>query len=409
MERLAGQRILLGITGGIAAYKCAEFVRLLRAEGAEVRVVMTAGACEFIAPLTLQALSGERVRTDLLDTDAEAAMGHIELARWADHVVVAPATADTLARLAQGRADDLLATVCLATAAPIAVAPAMNRVMWDHPATRANIATLEDRGTAILGPEQGDQACGETGAGRMREPAMLVEDLVGLLTGSGPLAGVRVVITAGPTREPLDPVRYLSNYSSGRMGFAIAAAAARAGADVTLVAGPVDRPSPPGVERVDIESAREMLAAVEARISGSELFIATAAVADYRPVEHAADKIKKTDEGERALRLTRNPDILATIAARADAPLTVGFAAETGDVVAYARSKREAKGVDLICANTVGHGRGFGDVASTLTVVSAGGERTLGPARKDALARELIALLTDELDARCRPAERLKQ
>lgn len=393
MSALAGRNVLLGVTGGIAAYKAAELTRALRAAGAAVRVVMTASAQDFIGPLTLQALSGERVRSELLDSEAEAAMGHIELARWADVVLIAPASADTMARLAHGHADDLLTTVCLATEAPLVLAPAMNRVMWAHAATRANAAVLAERGATILGPDSGDQACGETGSGRMREPTDLVADLAALWGGDRSLAGDRVLITAGPTREAIDPVRYLSNHSSGRMGFAIAAAAARAGARVTLVAGPVERPTPPGVERVDVTSAADMLAAVEERVAAATIFIATAAVADYRPLTVAADKIKKEGHSEADIRLTANPDILARVAARPDAPLTVGFAAETRDAATHARAKRRDKGVDLICANTVGGGAGFGDVDSELAVFWDGGEQRLGPAPKESLARELVALV----------------
>lgn len=407
MSKLTGQKILLGVTGGIAAYKAAELVRLLTTAGAHVRVVMTRSACDFIGPLTLQALSGERVRTDLLDPEAEAAMGHIELARWADLVLVAPASADSIARLAQGRADDLLATVCLATEAPLVVAPAMNRVMWAHAATRDNVACLRARGVEILGPDQGDQACGEVGAGRMREPADLVAGLARIHRASQALAGVNLVITAGPTREALDPVRYLSNHSSGRMGFAIAGAAARAGARVTLIAGPVTRPTPTGVERIDVDSAAQMLAAVEAHMGDCRLFIATAAVADYRPATTAEHKIKKDDDGatERALRLVRNPDILATVAARTDGPYTVGFAAETHDVTAYAQAKRRRKGVDMICANTVGEGVGFGDVDSSLHVFWDAGEKVLGPGAKEDLARDLVALVATGLGPRAAHVE----
>jgi len=396
MSELADRRILLGVTGGIAAYKAAELVRQLRAEGAEVRVVMTRAACDFIAPLTLQAVSGERVRTELLDPDAEAAMGHIELARWAELILIAPAAADTMARLAHGHADDLLATVCLASEAPVAVAPAMNRQMWAHPATRANAAMLAERGVELLGPAMGDQACGETGAGRMREPAELVGDCRGLL-GTRALAGRRVLITAGPTREALDPVRFIANHSTGRMGFAIARAAVRAGARVTLVTGPVEQPTPAGCERVDVEDARAMLAAVEARIDDCDIFVATAAVADYRPAELAASKIKKTGARARmTLELERNPDILASVGARRCRPFVVGFAAETDHLAENARAKREAKGADLICANEVGAGRGFGDVDSALRVFGPVGEVRIGPGPKTALAAELVELIGRE-------------
>ena len=394
MSQLAGRRILLGITGGIAAYKSAELTRLLTGAGAQVRVVMTRAAQDFVGALTFQALSGERVHTDLLDADAEAAMGHIELARWADAVLIAPASADSLARLAHGRADDLLTTLCLATEAPLAVAPAMNRVMWSHAATRANVECLQERGVAVLGPDSGDQACGEVGAGRMSEPARLLEDLADLL-GPRCLAGQRVLVTAGPTREALDPVRYLSNRSSGRMGYAIAAAAARAGATVTLVSGPVTRATPVGAERIDVETACEMESAVQARLDDCDLFIATAAVTDYRPTEAAAQKMKKGDESGRTLALTHNPDILAGVCARQPRPYCVGFAAETEALADHAQVKRRRKGADLICANAVGNGAGFGDVDTTLELFWEGGAQTLGPAAKETLARELVALLAE--------------
>lgn len=399
MSTLADRRILLGVTGGIAAYKAAELTRLLVRAGAHVRVIMTRAAQDFVAPLTFQALSGERVRTDLLDADAEAAMGHIELARWADAVLVAPASADTVARLAQGRADDLLGALCLATEAPVALAPAMNRVMWAHAATAANVRTLTARGVTLLGPEHGELAEREHGEGRMREPADLVADLEALL-GPRVLDGLRVLMTAGPTREPLDPVRYLSNHSSGRMGFAVAEAGARAGAAVTLVAGPVARPTPPGVERIDVESAREMEAAVMARVEQTDLFVATAAVSDYRPADVSEQKVKKGDESGRTLGLARNPDILAAVCARWPRPFAVGFAAETEALAEHAQAKRQAKGADVICANDVGGGRGFGDVESTLEVLWEGGSRRLGPAPKTGLARELVVVLAERYAAR---------
>ncbi|MEX0606398.1 MAG: bifunctional phosphopantothenoylcysteine decarboxylase/phosphopantothenate--cysteine ligase CoaBC, partial [Halofilum sp. (in: g-proteobacteria)] len=357
-----------------------------------VRVVMTRAAQDFVGPLTFQALTGERVRTDLLDTEAEAAMGHIELARWAELVLVAPASADTLARLAGGRADDLLATICLATQAPLAVAPAMNRVMWANAAAQANVETLGSRGITVLEPGTGEQACGEVGAGRMQEPVDLVT-AAEVLLGPRLLDGVRTVITAGPTREALDPVRYLSNHSSGRMGFAIADAAARAGAEVTLIAGPVAHATPAGVTRIDVESAQQMHTAVMDRVAVCDLFIATAAVSDYRPVDSAPSKIKKDGAGGRSLALTTNPDILAEVCARQPRPFTVAFAAETDAVAEHAREKRQKKGADMICANAVGHDRGFGDVETALQVFWDEGERELGPGRKGALARELIELI----------------
>ncbi|MDZ7787730.1 MAG: bifunctional phosphopantothenoylcysteine decarboxylase/phosphopantothenate--cysteine ligase CoaBC [Halofilum sp. (in: g-proteobacteria)] len=396
MSGLAERRILLGVTGGIAAYKAAEFTRLLTGAGAQVRVVMTRAAQDFVGALTFQALSGEKVHTDLLDPDAEAAMGHIELARWADLIVIAPASADCIARMAHGHADDLLTTICLATESPVAIAPAMNQAMWAHRATADNVETLRTRGVAILGPASGDQACGETGSGRMREPSELLEDCVELL-GPRVLAGQHVLVTAGPTREALDPVRYLSNHSSGRMGYAIAASAARAGARVTLVSGPVQRPTPAGVERIDVESAREMQTAVDARIDAADIFIATAAVADYRPAEVAERKIKKGDEDGRTLALARNPDILADACARSPRPYCVGFAAETDAVADNAQAKRQRKGADLICANTVGAGVGFGDVDSTLELFDDRGSVRLGPADKETLARELIAAIAERL------------
>lgn len=398
MSGLAERRILLGVTGGIAAYKAAEFTRLLTKAGAQVRVVMTRAAQDFVGPLTFQALSGEKVHTDLLDPDAEAAMGHIELARWADLVVIAPASADCIARLAHGHADDLLTTICLATESPLAVAPAMNQAMWAHPATTANVECLRTRGVTILGPASGDQACGETGSGRMREPAALLGDCTELL-GPRVLAGRHVLITAGPTREALDPVRYLSNHSSGRMGYAVAASAARAGARVTLVSGPVQRPAPAGVERIDVDSAREMQSAVENHIDAADIFIATAAVADYRPAEVAQRKIKKGDEDGRTLALARNPDILAEACARSPRPYCVGFAAETDGVAENAETKRRGKGADLICANAVGAGIGFGDVDSTLELFDDRGSVRLGPADKETLARELIAAIAERLRA----------
>jgi phosphopantothenoylcysteine decarboxylase/phosphopantothenate--cysteine ligase len=391
MSTLTGKHILLGVTGGIAAYKSAELVRRLREQGALVRVVMTAAATRFITPLTLQALSGHAVHTDLLDPAAEAAMGHIELARWADVLLVAPATADFLARLAQGRANDLLAAVCLACQAPLAVAPAMNRAMWQNAATRDNLLLLRGRGIRVFGPAQGSQACGESGPGRLLEPGELAEELAGLFQ-TGTLAGCRVLLTAGPTREAIDPVRYVSNRSSGRMGYAVAAAAVEAGATVTLVSGPVSLPCPERVERISVETAQEMLDAVMERITGADLFIAVAAVADYRPREVAAGKIKKSAP-EMTLVLERNPDILATVAAVPGGPFTVGFAAETGDVEAHAAEKRRIKGLDMIAANAVGAGSGFEVEDNALHVLWEGGGVLLGRARKDRLARQLLEVI----------------
>src|SRR5580658_4367605 len=322
-----GKRILLGVTGGIAAYKSADLVRRLMDRGAEVQVVMTAGARQFVTPTTFQALSGKPVRTDLWDPAAEAAMGHIELARWAELVLIAPASAGFIARLATGQADDLLTTLCLATEAPVAIAPAMNRVMWAHAATRANVALLQQRGVSMIGPAEGEQACGETGIGRMDEPNEIISKVLGLLRPGGPLVGRRVLITAGPTRECIDPVRFISNRSSGKMGFAVAHAAREAGAEVILVSGPVTLPTPPGVRRVEVESAADMLAAVLCEVDAADIFISTAAVADYRPTVTYEQKIKKTSD-HMDLSMERTADVVGTVAARAQRPFVVGFAAE---------------------------------------------------------------------------------
>lgn len=394
---MAAKRILLGITGGIAAYKSAELVRLLKKAGLEVRVVMTRGAEAFVTPLTFQALSGEPVRTSLLDPEAEAGMGHIELAKWADQVVVAPASADFLARLAQGMADDLLTTVCCATEAPIAVAPAMNQAMWKNVRTQRNLALLaEDPQIDIWGPDQGEQACGDTGPGRMLEPGALASRILVGGTGIGTLAGKRVVITAGPTREPIDPVRYISNHSSGKMGYALARAAADAGAQVVLVSGPVNLPVPEGVAIRPVVTAQDMLHGAELAVSeGCDIFIATAAVADYRPAACAGDKIKKTDEAM-TLSLVRNPDTLATIAARKNPPFTVGFAAETTDVARYASDKMQRKKLNMIVANDVSvPGLGFNSDQNAVTVFWPSGEQAIGPDSKQAIADTLVALIAE--------------
>ncbi len=391
MNTLSGKHILLGVTGGIAAYKSAELIRQLRAEGATVRVVMTAGAQQFITPLTLQALSGNPVHTDLLDRSAEAAMGHIALARWADAVLVAPATADFMARLEQGRADDLLCAVTLACEAPVALAPAMNRAMWDNPATQKNVQALQARGMHRFGPALGEQACGEVGPGRMLEPDELVTALASLFE-TGILSGYRVLVTAGPTREAIDPVRYISNHSSGRMGFAVARAASEAGAEVLLVSGPVSLETPPHVLRINVVSAQDMQDAVLARIGGCDIFIAVAAVADYRPEAVAAQKLKK-DAQQVTLTLTRNPDILATVTALANAPFSVGFAAETEQLEMHAQAKRVAKSLDMIAANRVGDGVGFDAEENALQVFWDGGSQLLAQTGKMKLARQLVALV----------------
>ena len=387
------RRVLLGVTGGIAAYKAAELVRLLREQDAEVQVVMTAGAAEFVTALTFQALSGRPVRTELWDEAAEAAMGHIELARWAELVLVAPATADFLARLAHGRADDLLSTLCLATTAPVWVAPAMNHRMWLHPATQANAQTLAARGVRILGPACGAQACGETGPGRLLEPEEIAAAVYADARG-GALAGKHVVITAGPTREAVDPVRFISNRSSGKMGFAIAAAARDAGARVTLIAGPVNVSTPYGVTRHDVESAAEMYEQVHRVIAGADIYIGAAAVADYRPVTCAERKIKKTADCLE-IALTRAPDILASVAALHPRPFVVGFAAETNDVERHARDKLARKNLDLIAANDVSEGRVFDRDDNALLVLWTGGRRELQQKNKGELAHELVALIAE--------------
>ncbi len=393
-----GKRILLGVTGGIAAYKSAELVRRLRERGADVQVVMTAAAREFVSALVFQALSGRTVRTDLWDSAAEAAMGHIELARWAELVLVAPATADFLARLAGGRADDLLATLCLATTAPIAVAPAMNRHMWANPATVANVERLRQRGVHILGPGEGEQACGEVGEGRMLEPDELADRLLDLLPGSGPLRGRRVLITAGPTRERIDPVRFISNRSSGKMGFAVAQAAREAGADVVLVSGPVALATPPGVRRVDVESAEAMLAVVQREVEQADIFVSTAAVADYRPARPAEQKIKKHSE-RLQLDMERTVDVLASVAARPHRPFVVGFAAETESVEQNARAKLLKKNLDMIAANEVGHTKGFDCEDNHLIVLWRAARRDLGSGPKLQLARELVRLIAESYEA----------
>jgi len=385
---LANLRILLGVSGGIAAYKSAELVRRLRDAGAEVRVVLTENAARFVSPLTFQALSGQPVRSGLWDEAAEAAMGHIELARWAQRILIAPASADLIARLAHGFADDLLTTLCLASAAPLALAPAMNQQMWAHAATQANVATLRERGIDLLGPAAGSQACGEFGAGRLLEADSIVAEIAAL-HGPKILSGARVLVSAGPTYEDIDPVRFIGNRSSGRMGFAVARAAVEQGARVQLVAGPVHLPTPAGVERTDVRSARDMRTAVLRQIPQSDIFISAAAVGDYRPGEVAAHKLKKRG-ADLTLTLNENPDILAEIAALPKRPLLVGFAAETENDEAYARAKLTRKKLDLIAANLVGADLGFDCSDNALTLFWAGGSEDLGRADKPVLARRLI-------------------
>src|SRR5512137_600780 len=397
----APTRVLLGVTGGIAAYKSAEIVRRLRERGAEVQVVMSAGAQRFITPLTFQALSGRPVRSDLWDEAAEAAMGHIELARWADRILVAPATAGFIARLAHGLADDLLTTLCLATDAPLSIAPAMNRLMWANAATQANVELIRSRGVTILGPGVGDQACGETGPGRMLEPGELVEAVLAVAPSraasaatTGALAGRKVLVTAGPTRERIAPVRFITNRSSGKMGYAVAEAARDAGAEVVLVSGPVNLPTPAGVRRVDVETAEQMMDAVREHLPGTDIFIAAAAVSDYRPVQAAVEKIKKTSDSL-MLALSRTTDILASVAASPSRPFVVGFAAETQNVERNALAKLEGKRLDMIAANQVGEGLAFDCDDNALTLYWPGGKRELGRACKSRLAAQLVGVIAE--------------
>lgn len=388
---LASVRVLLGVSGGIAAYKAAELVRRLREAGAQVRVVLTENAARFVTPLTFQALSGQPVRTSLWDESAEAAMGHLELAHWAQRIVIAPASADLIARLAHGHADDLLTTLCLASDAPLAIAPAMNVRMWAHAATQANVATLRARGAVVLGPADGPMAENASGPGRLLEPQRIVAELAAL-HAPGPLAGTRWLVSAGPTFEDIDPVRFIGNRSSGRMGFAIAAAVREAGAAVTLVAGPVALPTPPGVARVDVRSAREMREAVLAHAGESDVFVSAAAVGDFRPQAVAPRKLKKADGSSGLeLSLVQNPDILAEVAALPRRPFVVGFAAETDEVETYARAKLERKKLDLIAANRVGEGLGFERDDNALLLLWPGGREELAQADKRDLAHALVA------------------
>lgn len=390
---MASPRILLGVTGGIAAYKSPDLVRRLAERGAQVQVVMTAGAREFVTPLTFQAVSGRAVRSDAFDVEAEQGMSHIELARWADLVVIAPATANFLAQLAHGAADDLLSTLCLATSAPVAVAPAMNRQMWANAAVQANVTTLRGRGIQVLGPGTGSQACGEVGEGRMLEPAQIAEAVWALLPVNGPLSGRRVLITAGPTRERIDPVRFISNRSSGKMGYAVATAMRELGAEVTLVSGPVNLPTPAGVKRIDVESAEQMYQAVMGEVGRADIFVGTAAVADYRPANPASCKIKKQSD-TLDLCMERTVDILASVAALPKRPFVVGFAAETNDVEAHARTKLERKNLDLIAANEVGDTKVFEQDDNALVLLwRDGGRHELGAGPKTELARALARFI----------------
>jgi len=395
LSNLRGRRILLGVTGGIAAYKAADLCRRLGEVGATVQVVMTEGAEHFVGAATFQALTGQAVRQSLWDAAAEAAMGHIELARWADLILIAPCSANAMAKLACGLADDLLTTLCLATDRPLAIAPAMNRLMWANPATQANLATLRARGVHVLGPGSGFQACGEVGAGRMREPLELRSDIATLLQSSGqPLAGLRAVITAGPTREPLDPVRFITNRSSGKQGYAIAQALRELGAEVTLISGPTALEPVPGVRMVAIETAEELLTACRAFVGNAQLFVAAAAVADYRAASIARHKIKKND-ARLSVALERTQDVLATIRAENPDLFVVGFAAETQELEKHARDKLQRKQLDMIAANQVGDGLAFDRDDNELHVYWADGGTGLARASKLDLARALGQLIAE--------------
>ncbi len=400
---LAGKKIVLGVSGGIAAYKTPELVRRLRERGAEVRVAMTEAAKAFITPLSLQAVSGYPVSDSLLDPAAEAAMGHIELGKWADLVILAPATADLIARVAAGMANDLVTTICLATPSPVAVVPAMNQQMYRNIATQQNIERLASRGLRIWGPDSGSQACGDVGPGRMLDPLEIVELAVKHFAPVNDLQHLNIMITAGPTRERLDPVRYITNDSSGKMGFAIAAAASARGARVTLVAGPVALPTPPGVERIDVESALEMEAAVQQRAQQQQIFIGCAAVADYRAETISSEKLKKQGD-ELTLKMVKNPDIVAGVAALSqNRPYVVGFAAETNNVEEYARQKRQRKNLDLICANDVSQaGHGFNSDTNALHLFWQEGDKVLPLERKALLGQRLLDEIVTRYDEKNR-------
>lgn len=416
---LQALNIILGITGGIAAYKSAELTRQLKARGAHVKVVMTQSAQAFITPLTLQAVSGEPVHTELLNPEAEAGMGHIELAKWADVILIAPCTANTMAKLAHGLADDLLTTLHLASSAKLVIAPAMNQAMWAHPQTQNNTQSLVQIGATLLGPGIGEQACGDVGAGRMLEPVDIVTELEQLIdapeqridapeqtsqSSNQQLSGHRVLITAGPTREAIDPVRYITNHSSGKMGYALAQAAAQAGAKVTLISGPVNLATPKGVERIDVTSAQEMYEAVQKSAEASSIFIATAAVADYRPVNQADQKLKKQGDNGMTIEMTQNPDIVASVAEREHKPFTVGFAAETQDVIHYAKDKLSRKNLDMIIANDVSDTSiGFNSNENAVTVIRQNDEgkiveTSLDQASKLVLASAIISIISEQCD-----------
>lgn len=401
MLSLTNKRILLGITGGIAAYKSAELTRLLVKAGAEVHVAMTPSATEFITPLTLQALSGHRVHLDLLDAEAEAGMGHIELARWADLIVIAPATADFMARMTHGQADDLLTAVILASTAQIAIAPAMNQAMWADGITQSNLEALQHRRIHVWGPASGEQACGDVGPGRMIEPQEIADRCAGMFETTR-LTGKKVLITGGPTREAIDPVRFISNHSSGKMAFALAAEAAAAGAQVSLVSGPVHLPTPDRVGRTDVESAEQMLEAVMERVADTDIFIGVAAVADYRPATIEAQKIKKNADSM-TLALVKNPDIISRVAALSDGPMVVGFAAETEHLEANGTEKLKRKGLDLLFANKATET--FNSDEVTVTALSGHSQQTLGPGSKPNIARLMLDLIAEHLEQKTMPSD----
>lgn len=393
MSSLSNKRIILGITGSIAAYKCAELTRLLIKAGATVQVAMTKSATEFITPLTMQALSGNRVYVDLLDPEAEAAMGHIELARWADLILIAPATADFISRLTNGRADDLLTTLILASSAPVAVAPAMNQAMWSDSATHANVKSLEQSGFKLFGPAEGDQACGDVGPGRLLEPEQLVEACASFFE-PGLLSGVRMLITAGPTREAIDPVRFISNNSSGKMAYALANEAVAAGAQVTLISGPVSLDTPERVTRIDVITANEMLEQCLQNYQACDVFVGVAAVADYRPADISTEKIKKT-AALLSINLVKNPDIISEIAAKDDRPFMVGFAAETSNVVKFGREKLQQKNLNLLFANHATDT--FNSDSVVATAIDSDGETELGPGNKNHVARLMLKMISAQL------------
>jgi phosphopantothenoylcysteine decarboxylase/phosphopantothenate--cysteine ligase len=398
MQQLLNKRIILGITGGIAAYKCAELTRLYKTAGADVRIVMTPAAAEFITPLTMQALSGNNVHTTLLDPEAEAGMGHIELARWADIVVIAPASADFIARMHAGMANDLLTTLCLASDAPICIAPAMNQAMWRSQSNQDNVIALVKKSVQIWGPNSGEQACGDVGPGRMLEPAAIAK-LSAQMFALQALSGKTVFITAGPTREAIDPVRYISNHSSGKMGYALASAAVEAGAKVKLISGPVNLPPPDRVECFNIDSAEQMLSAVLENIDDCDIFIGCAAVADFKPAQIAAHKMKKGSDDQMTLTLVKNPDIIASVAALKNKPFTVGFAAETQNVLDYARGKLAAKNLDLIAANDVANSDiGFNSEYNALTLISSDQQHSLPQTTKTKLARQMIDYIATRIE-----------